>query len=487
MALQTKASVVVLVLIGLGAAIVLGAPISAHAATLRLSPASGSYTVGHSFTVDVLVDSSDQAMNAAQGTITFPAGLLHVISVSTDNSIVNLWVEQPSFSNKNGQVDFQGVVVNPGFSGTGGKIITITFQAVVAGTAPVKFSAGSVLANDGAGTEILDGFQGARYTVLAAAAGVPPIVGPTAIVSDPLIASGTWYNMNTIGFAWDMPSAVTGVDYAIATDPNYQLPEVSKGTPSATSYDLTALNDGQWYFFLSLQDPGGWSVPVVRSFLIDHTPPDPFIIIREDQDLYSSEPRFQWIASDKTSGIAYYLVKIGDGDWFNASVIQMGTSSIYKLPPQSPTDSRTLTVRAFDKAGNSRDATVSFEVAALPPTCGSSWIIINCVVTDFLRAWAWLVFLLGLLFYLLACLALYRLFAWKKDIQENMHDFQSRINQDMHNVETELASIDNEAFAESFRQLGQDLKRGLGRQVVVDREPVPLSVSDDIPAPPPGY
>jgi len=83
----------------------------AEAATLSFSPQSGTYFAGRSFSVSVLVSSPDQAMNAAQGEISFPTDQLEVLSISQANSVMNLWVQNPTFSNQDGTIDFGGVAI----------------------------------------------------------------------------------------------------------------------------------------------------------------------------------------------------------------------------------------------------------------------------------------------------------------------------------------------------------------------------------------
>ncbi len=448
-----------------GAGIILGiffaliVPKAASAATLSLSPASGEYFVGRSFSVNVLVDSSDQAMNAVQGSLSFPSDLLHVLSVSTGNSIVNLWVEQPSFSNQDGSVNFQGVVINPGFEGSGGNIVTVTFQAVAPGAASIAFSSGSVLANDGQGTEILDTMSGANFTLTPLAPGPSSSnnnAGSTVLItSNPSIVNGTWYNLNAITFNWSVPSDADGVDYNISNNPNYQLPDVSQGLVSQTAYDLTTFDDGQWYFFVSFESGRTWSAPAVKPMWLDRTPPDPFVIVREDTNLMDSQPVFQWVATDKTSGIAYYEVKIGDGDWFNASSIEDGTSSEYTLPSQFPAASRTLTVRAFDEAGNYRDETINFQVEG---SCGTTSFFINCAVSEFLDAWAWLVFIIGFIIALGACIAIYLLFRWRSGMQREMHEFRDRLDRDVHAIERDLGT-GNDRLKGEVQHLEEDIDK----------------------------
>jgi len=133
-----------------------------HAATLNIVPSGGVHGVGEVFSLNVTASSTDQALNAIDGSITYPTGTLEVTSISKDNSILNLWVEEPS--NSSGKISFSGVSVNPGFTGSNGKVLRINFKVKKTGSANVVFSAGSILANDGQGTNILAGFNNGYYS-----------------------------------------------------------------------------------------------------------------------------------------------------------------------------------------------------------------------------------------------------------------------------------------------------------------------------------
>lgn len=154
---------------------------TASAATLSISPASATHTVGETFTLSVRVSSANQAMNAASGVVNFPTDLLQVMSLSKSSSIMNLWVQEPTFSNSAGTVNFEGVVLNPGFAGSGGNVLGITFRAKRVGDADLTISSGTVLANDGNGTEILTGTSGSSITIESAPEPAKP--SPKAPVS----------------------------------------------------------------------------------------------------------------------------------------------------------------------------------------------------------------------------------------------------------------------------------------------------------------
>lgn len=136
-----------------------------NAAGLYFSPSSGNYNVGQNFSVSVYVSSPEQAINAVSGVVSFPPDKLKVISLSKKGSIFSFWVKEPLFSNSAGTIDFEGVVFNPGFLGSAGKIITISFQTKTAGQVSINFLSASVLANDGKGTNILTNTGSGSYTV----------------------------------------------------------------------------------------------------------------------------------------------------------------------------------------------------------------------------------------------------------------------------------------------------------------------------------
>ncbi len=414
---------------------------SAFAATLSFSPQSGTYFSGRSFSVSVVVSSPNQAMNAVQAEISFPPAELEVLSVSETNSIINLWVQNPTFSNQDGTIDFGGVAVSPGFQGNNGNIVTIQFEAKNTGSAPLSFISGSVLANDGKGTNILSSMGSANFIITPlspTSESTSPVPGSIIVNSNPPIASGTWYNINQITFDWSVPTNAEGVDYSISTNPNFQLPDVNQGLVSQATYDLSNLSDGAWHFFVSFNNGSAWSPPASEELLLDRTPPQPFIITREDTNQTDNQPVFAWVANDAASGIDHYEVKIGDGDWFDASTIQNGSSS-YILPPQSPTNARTLTVRAFDKAGNYTDATTNFTVLAPAVLCKGNGF--SCSISLFFAQWGALISSIFIFLVLVLYGFLYYLLRWRKQSRKDLQKFKEELQQDLKRVEAGVKKV----------------------------------------------
>lgn len=154
-------------------------------ATLFLSPPSGSYEVGDSFSVLVNLNSGGEAINASTGQINFDNTKLQVVSLGYSQSIFSLWTDNPSFSNPAGTINFSGGVPSPGFIGASGGVLRITFRVKAPGQAPVNFLSGSVLANDGQGTNIADGLRGALYSlVVGETTPVKPVETKPEVVPD---------------------------------------------------------------------------------------------------------------------------------------------------------------------------------------------------------------------------------------------------------------------------------------------------------------
>lgn len=158
---HNKRSFLSLVMTALFAALFFSLP--AHAATLLLNPSTGSYAVGSTIALEVLVDTEGKTINAVSGTLLYPTESLRPASIRTTDSIVTLWIQQPALSKSDGSVSFEGLILNPGFSGKG-KVATINFEVIGPGASSVSFASGLTLANDGFGTNILTGLSPAQFS-----------------------------------------------------------------------------------------------------------------------------------------------------------------------------------------------------------------------------------------------------------------------------------------------------------------------------------
>jgi hypothetical protein len=345
-------------------------PFVTRADTLTLSPASGSYSVGKSFPVTVYVSSPSQSVNAVSGTLTFPSDKLQVVSVSKTGSVLSLWVSDPSFSNTDGTVTFEGVVPNPGFQGSAGKIVTVNFKVIGGGSASVKWSTASELANDGNGTNILKNLNTATFSL-----GGAPVPAPTTVDTTPVrsssggivITSSTypdpkrWYTANQGKFSWRLSDNVTAVKLLVGKLPNSDATVLYD--PPIEEKTVSNMDDGVWYFHLAVKTAQGYSPTTHYKFNVDSTPPESFNIKAVDSDDETDpRPQFGFNAVDSISGIDHYTVEIDSNDpvtWRDDG------SGVYQ-PPALPPGGHTLLAKAYDAAGNSTPASVDFNILPIP-------------------------------------------------------------------------------------------------------------------------
>ncbi|KKT91135.1 MAG: hypothetical protein UW93_C0012G0001, partial [Parcubacteria group bacterium GW2011_GWC1_45_13] len=156
-------------------------------ASLYISPLTENPRALSNFTVTIKADSLGEPVNAVRGVLTFPRDRLEIIGISKIGSILNLWVEEPRFSNVDGTLKFQGGVPNPGFMGSGGTVLHVIFRAKSAGATSLIWKEGEVLANDGKGTNILTGLQNLDFFVDEAFAAQAPEKASPAWWQNPLI------------------------------------------------------------------------------------------------------------------------------------------------------------------------------------------------------------------------------------------------------------------------------------------------------------
>ena len=358
-----------------------------QAATLYFSPSSGTFSTGRNITINVRVDSPEIPMNAASGVVNFPTNKLEAIAVSKTGSIFNLWVQEPTFSNASsvGNVRFEGIVLNPGFSGDG-NLLNIVFRAKTEGVADLSFSEGTVLANDGFGTNILSSLSTARVTLETGAIQSPEVIEtPTRLPSKPLVKQETknpdgetifvrdseapekWVNSRYNKLVWQIPPGVTGVSILL-----HDKPSANPGSKSDGFFDnkiYERLDDGTYYFHIRYLNSLGAGPILHYKIMVDTVPPEPFDIILPDGKVAANPtPRIRFETTDNLSGVTRYEMKIDDSEWFNA--VTLKTAS-YLLPKLKPGEHR-IFIRAYDKADNYAEAkeTITISHIASPKITG---------------------------------------------------------------------------------------------------------------------
>ncbi len=338
-----------------------------EAVKLFLSPASSSYQIGEQFSVSVFL-ASGQNINAVHGVIDFTYQNLVIKEFNFTDSILTLWTEEPI--ERYHRIYFSGGIPTPGFSGRQGKLFTIVFEAVKAGTARLEFVSGSVHLNDGLGTNVLELLQGAVFEILPTST-LPDKVGSEVLIppsEEPKETSQTgkaegkkgeapalveisspthpdqnrWYSENRALLLWQLPPGVK-VSYILDNSPGTTPAEEAERVD--TQAEFLDLSDGVYYFHLQPKNKYGAGETSHYRLQIDTTPPY-FLAVGTLQDsVYESIPQIRFFARDDLSGIDHYEVKIDGGDF-------IATTSTEFAPSSLSLGEHLVVVKAVDRAGN---------------------------------------------------------------------------------------------------------------------------------------
>ncbi len=344
------------------------APAYSFAASLSVTPSTGVYKTGQTFTVNVVVNTAGVPVNASDGTVSFNPRELSVVAVSRMSSIFNLWTAEPAFSNAAGTVTYSGGVPT-GYTGASGVVMTVTFRSLTSGTAHVTLTNASVLAADGRGTNVLNTMNGGTYTLAAveshpAAEVIVDYVAPANTPATPKITSDShsdpshWYTNRTAQLNWSVPADVVAVRTSLDTSA-VAVPTKVYDTPLRT-ITLSNLDQGVSYFHLQFKNKDGWGKIAHYRLAIDIEKPKSFTISSpEGADLSNPIQTLRFVVDDATSPVTRYKIQVDNSEAFEFT----GTSSVTNVPLKSLSPgAHTVVAEAFDAAGNSLVATYSFTI-----------------------------------------------------------------------------------------------------------------------------
>jgi hypothetical protein len=108
---------------------------------------------------------AETPINVVGGVVTYPTDILKVTEITTDESLINLWARKPSYSNELGIINFGGGIVEKGGFIGGGNVFTVHFEALAVGVADIQLEGAVMLAQDGAGTNVLSDERNERIYV----------------------------------------------------------------------------------------------------------------------------------------------------------------------------------------------------------------------------------------------------------------------------------------------------------------------------------
>ena len=318
-------------------------PLFVHAARLYLTPASGTFPVGSTITVQVRVNSEGEAVNTAEANIVFTGDTIQLVDVEGGDVF---YLSAPGSPAKTAtSAYFGGGLPTPGFTGTAGNLGTMTFRVVREGTASLSITNGKVLLNDGIGTNALSGTAGARFTI------TPPPVGAPAVTSVTHPNPEAWHTQTDVELSWNRPTGAYGFSYELDDKPD-TVPDAALETTNETSRRYNDLADGVWFFHIRArrQAVGQFGLTTHFRIQIDTMQPRFFeitMIGQADLKDVTRTPTVAFEAKDDLSGIDHYDI------FLDEQLTLSGVKAPYSFG-KIQSGPHIIKVIAYDKASNSR-------------------------------------------------------------------------------------------------------------------------------------
>lgn len=364
-----------------------GAVPQAEAAEVVVSPNTGSYAVGQSFTVTIQANPQTKSVNAVEAKLSFDNTKLSVVSLSKTGSVFSLWTTEPAFSNTAGTIDFGGGSPSP-FTAKS-NLITVTFKVLAEGSGKVSVASASVLAADGLGTDVYTAPQNGTFTLTGVAAPTPtptptPTPNPvpdekpeeededaTITFGDPprapeagstvFLDPEIWYATKIGVFTWEVPFDVDALRLDMSTSSEYE--PVTEFDPPTEQLSLNdeILTDGIQYLTMQYKNQVGWGGILHRKIMIDTIPPEKFAINVQAGNSPSAFPLLNFAAEDSTSGIQKYVMTIAGGEPIE---ITPDEAKLGYLIRELEDGTYTVKVTAYDFAGNQTESTTAILITA---------------------------------------------------------------------------------------------------------------------------
>ena len=155
--------------------VLLGGAHGAWAVVLSFVPQQLAVSKEQEFLVDFFLDTKNvENINAMEGTLYYPSGLLELKEIRDGNSIINFWVERPK-EYTTGQIRFSGITPG-GYQGQKGFIFGMVFQAKTIGKGIIEMREQNILRNDGKGTAVPAQTNSFEFTVSQTNVSAPLII-----------------------------------------------------------------------------------------------------------------------------------------------------------------------------------------------------------------------------------------------------------------------------------------------------------------------
>lgn len=315
-----------------------------------LLPRTGSFSEGSTFEVPILINTNAASVNGINIKINFDKDYLLIVEPSGGKSIVGFWAESPSYDNTLGTVNYIGTIPG-GIVTESGLIATITFKALSYGQAQISISPASKISlNDGLQTNAVLDLGRAEYNILK------KLSEGVSVFSETHSSQVKWYNNNSPVVSWQRDAGVDGFSFELDNKPFTVPDNIINSNETTKSFEN--LTDGLWYFHIKANKNGAWGTTGHFLLKIDTVPPAEFTPKVNNflaSAILSGRTLVSFFTTDNLSGVDHYEVgTIDENQPISQAPVFFEAGSPFQVPILENSILKVI-VRAFDKAGNTRE------------------------------------------------------------------------------------------------------------------------------------
>lgn len=321
------------------------APYPLYNSTISIQPEGGVFDLNSEQRMSIMIDSGGESINAISVKLKYDTDVVRVTMVDTTDSVCSYFLSDGG--DMQGLVDIECVIPNPGFRGRGAKIADVFIQGKKKDIATFVFTDDThVLANDGLGTDVLRQAVGAGFTFENKNEDNYASSSVT-VFSSTHSNPERWYSDKKVTLHW-LPRIPVAVEM---TGPDGMYATKSFTTPPAHMY---VDQDGSYVF--SVKPVNVKNVPSSKVRVnIDTTAPYRVSLEASDKIVkIGSIVRLETSAQDSGSGLQRTSYLRIDNDLFFPIGKEVSV-------PFTRSGIHRITLRAYDLAGNFREATTFVE------------------------------------------------------------------------------------------------------------------------------
>ena len=310
---------------------------TAYAARLYFFPQNISVSEGDSFVVEVRLNTEGELINAIDVEGNVSTGIIE--SINTSNSLIQIFVE----STQTGDNTFRFTGGTPGGFEGDGIIGRLNVRATETGESNINFDkSAKVLTALGQKTAIPLSFIDTTAEIS------PPSLNRIKLSSRNHPDENKWYSNTTLNIHWDLEDGVE-YSYLVSRDQS-AMPDETPDQPEGKlewqgDISIEGLDNGIFYF--TVKRVGETDIARLRT-MIDTTPPE-WVAFESSEGVPETRDRafLTFIAKDELSGISHY-----------EALVDREPAESVTAPYILPNDFGTVTIIAYDNAGNSVERTV---------------------------------------------------------------------------------------------------------------------------------